>query len=580
MALPVVKLDATLSDLYREACPQNARTRLGMAFCGISSAVGLTRDVPRNTKFIYQDQTFVKGSHQELSNDNISLTRSLAKKCLSHISQRDSFLAGNAPVIFFNLGRSSEDIEHDRRDAEATFSALDPSQRPELIFCAGPASIPLKEHAIDRLQYKVILDGLEQHPLTHSLEAHFILNSKGALARSGIPTPKCQFVETEAPPPPAQDCCLPCQELDNDKSLTAAIPLACEGPRGCWLSAQIGRILDAVRARPIPFVVKTQQGYGGAGTWLIRTEVQKAQLLLELGGDPRGDGARTEEGRNVGQAIGGGLLHRLLPLLTSENAHLSPTAILLTELIEDPVNDYGLTFLVTSTGEARFLAASEQILTTPTRASTNRLNSRTSSSSSLSSNNTNGTSTDTASDSESTTSEATTDTTITTISGSVWTGSTISYSRQDALRKRLTPLMERIAAWVASHGYAGPVGADVLEASNRGDGGEEFFVVDLNVRTTGSMSLPLMRGHFTSRGLMCASTFSLASAIGRKEFIQKWRELFEAGRMVILSWFEDSEDGEGGVVSSIGDVALGAEDEKALEETMMKVKAGTEDVTL
>ncbi|KAH6630023.1 hypothetical protein B0J18DRAFT_364158 [Chaetomium sp. MPI-SDFR-AT-0129] len=538
MALPVVKLDATLSDLYREACPQNARTRLGMAFCGISSAVGLTRDVPRNTKFIYQDQTFVKGSHQELSNDNISLTRSLAKKCLSHISQRDSFLAGNAPVIFFNLGRSSEDIEHDRRDAEATFSALDPSQRPELIFCAGPASIPLKEHAIDRLQYKVILDGLEQHPLTHSLEAHFILNSKGALARSGIPTPKCQFVETEAPPPPAQDCCLPCQELDNDKSLTAAIPLACEGPRGCWLSAQIGRILDAVRARPIPFVVKTQQGYGGAGTWLIRTEVQKAQLLLELGGDPRGDGARTEEGRNVGQAIGGGLLHRLLPLLTSENAHLSPTAILLTELIEDPVNDYGLTFLVTSTGEARFLAASEQILTTPTH------------------------------------------TTITTISGSVWTGSTISYSRQDALRKRLTPLMERIAAWVASHGYAGPVGADVLEASNRGDGGEEFFVVDLNVRTTGSMSLPLMRGHFTSRGLMCASTFSLASAIGRKEFIQKWRELFEAGRMVILSWFEDSEDGEGGVVSSIGDVALGAEDEKALEETMMKVKAGTEDVTL
>lgn len=579
MALPVVKLDATLAELYQEACPQYARARLGMVSCGITSAVDLTPDIPRNTKFLYEDQVFINGSRQELSNENIYLKRLLAKKYLSHIAQRDSFISGRTPTILFNLGRSSEDIEHDRRDALATLSVLDPSQQPELIFCSGPASIPMKEHAIDKLEYKIILDGLEQHPLTHGLEAHWLLNSKAGLARSGLPTPKCQLVETEAPPPSSQDCCLPCQELENDKSHTTAIPLECKGPRGRWLSAQVARILDAVRARPIPFVFKTQQAFGGAGTWLIRTDDQKAQLLLELAGDPWREDANTEEGSDSGQAVGEGLLHRLLPLLTSANAHLSPTTILLTELIEDPISDHGLTLLVTSTGEARFLAASEQMLTTTTRPSTNRINSRSSSSSSLNSNETNGASSGTTSDSDSTTSETTTDTTSTTSSGSAWIGSTISYSRQDTLRKRFTPLMQRIAAWVASHGYAGPVGADVLETSNRGDGAEEFVIVDLNVRVCGSLSLPLLRGHFTSRGLMCASSFSITVNSGRREFMQQWREMLEAGRMVIMSWYEDSEDGEGRGVSSIADVAVGAEDERGLKEAMARVRAATEEVT-
>lgn len=525
--LPTVKLDTTLVDIYRRACPENAGARLGWVSCGVTTAVDLTPNFPRNTKFVYQDQALITASQAELHNGNAKLQRSLAQKYLSHIPQRDAFITGNTPVIFFSLGQTPEEIEHDRRDAEATLSVLDPSQRPQLIFCSGPSTIPMKEHAIDTLEYKVVIDGLDRYPLTHDLEAHWLLNSKAGLARSGLPTPKSDVIEAEGCAPKADACCSRCADAAKDSSPLPSIPQGCTGPRGRWLAAQTHRILDAVRNRAVPFVFKTQQAFGGAGTWLVTSQEQKTKLLADLAGtNPSPNNPPKDEAN-------GGLLRKLLPLQTPQNAHLSPTALLLTDLIADPEADYGLTFAVTSSGTALFLAAAEQILTTD--------------------------------------------------GSSAWVGSTICYARQDALRARFEGLMGRIAAWVRGMGYVGLVGADVLlpSASPGADGEEgdgegegEGLVVDLNVRTCGSVGLPLLRGHFTSRGMGWASSCSVAVKGGRREFVDRWRGLFEEGRMVILSWYEDPAEG-----GSIADVVVGGEDEGRLHELMKAVRESTEEVT-
>ncbi|KAK4157362.1 hypothetical protein C8A00DRAFT_40207 [Chaetomidium leptoderma] len=519
--LPTVKLDTTLVELYKRACPKDTHTRLGWVSCGVTSGIDLTPDFPRNTKFVYEDQAFIATPHHELNNGNGRLQRSLAKKYLSHIPQRDAFISGNTPVVLFNLGQTPEQIEHDRREAEATISVLDPSQRPELIFCPGPSKIPMKEHKIDKLEYKVTVDGLEDYPLTHDLETHWHLNSKAALARSGLPTPKSDIIETEGYPPAAGACCNLCTAAAKDTSRLPTIPPGCTGPRGEWLSSQTNRILDAIRARPVPFVFKTQQAFGGAGTWLVTSADHKAKLLTDLSGSTTG-------------SEGGGLLRKLLSLLTPANAHLHPTTTLLTDLIPTPQassnsssssssSDYGLTFCVPSSGgKPHFLAAAEQILTTD--------------------------------------------------GSSAWVGSTIAYARQDELHDRFSGLMEQVAAWVAQRGYVGLVGVDVLLPDSKEEDG---LVVDLNVRTCGSVSLALLRGHFfTERGLGWAGSFSIAVRGGRKGFVEKWRGLFEEGRMVILSWYEDVGGGE-----SIADVVVGAEDQAGLGELMGRVKEGTEEVT-
>ncbi|KAK4124806.1 hypothetical protein N657DRAFT_643563 [Parathielavia appendiculata] len=530
--LPTIKLDTTLTELYRQASPKNANIRLGWVSCGITSGVDFTPDFPRNVKFVYEDQTFVSTPSRKLSHGNGRLQHALAKKHLSLIPQRDAFISGATPVIFFNLGRSPKQVEHDRREAEATISVLDPSQRPELVFCPGPSKIPMKEHGIDKLEYKVVFDGLEAYPLTHDLETHWLLNSKAGLARSGLPTPQSQIIETEGYPPAVDSCCSVCRDAATDASRLPSIPPTCTGPRGEWLSRETNRILSAVRARPVPFVFKTQQAFGGAGTWLITSDDKKAQLLADLSGlgSPTIQNNESSSSSSTGEGQGEGLLRKLLPLLTPSNAHLHPTTVLLTDLVQDLSGDYGLTFFVTASGAPLFLAAAEQMITDD--------------------------------------------------GSSAWIGSRIDYGRQEALREKFQGLMERIAEWVASHGYVGPVGADVLctstatgeEGKDGGDGG--CHIVDLNVRTSGSVSLPLLRGHFTGRGLQCASSFSIKVKGGRREFIDKWRGPFEDGRMLILSWYEDPEEG-----GSIADVVVGAEDEERLAELMKEVRENTEEVT-
>ena len=133
--------------------------------------------------------------------------------------------------------------------------------------------------------------------------------------------------------------------------------------------------------------------------------------------------------------------------------------------------------------------------------------------------------------------------------------------------------MHAIGAWVHRHGYYGPVGADILETApeKSGSGSTNFHIVDLNVRTSGSLVLGLLGGHFYHRrGLHEASSFSVNLEMGRKDFIEQLSHQFKEGRVIVVSWYEDIELGV-----SFANIVVGAEDKERLEEEIERVNEYT-----
>lgn len=486
--LPTVTLDVTLADLYRQSSSSLANKHIGQVLSGFSSAMALTPGIPRNRKYIYQDGPFTTG---DVSPD---MGASTAVKYLSLVTQRDAFISGAAPAIFFNLTSSPEKQMYDRAEVEKTLAVLPESQRPLMFFCDGPRDVPIEEAGIDYIACKGAMDDLERYNNVVPLETHWFLNSKGALAASELPTPKCDTLAIEGFPIDASACCFVCDNLEADEYI---IPDDCLGPRGTWLTEQSARLYRALESRSLPFVLKNQETFGGAGTYLVRTEDERQETISTL--------------RK-------GLLRRMLSTVTPLNAHMGPATLLISDMVEELVGDYGLTFFVTEKGRDNiFLGASKQIIE----------------------------------------------------NGKSWIGSTIDYRKQSELWDKFHNVASQTAEFLRSHGYIGPAGADILETA---DG--LFHVVDLNVRVTGSLCLPLLKGHFVSRGLNCAASLSINVSRRRTEFLQLFAEEFADGSMCILSWYEDQATGR-----SMADVALGAKDEKGLTIFMRRVKEVSSNVT-
>lgn len=209
-------------------------------------------------------------------------------------------------------------------------------------------------------------------------------------------------------------------------------------------------------------------------------------------------------------------LPKLLSQVNAINAHLKPATLILSEMITNPIGDWGLTFFVKKTGEAVYLAATQQVVDF-TKA---------------------------------------------------WIGSTISYTRQEMLKQKFTPTMQEIGTWLRRYGYYGPCGADILEVVQENNQAATLLIVDLNVRTSGSLVLGLMKGHFLEqRGLHEAMSFSVTVKMTRESFIDRFRSQFQDGRIVIVSWFEDVES-----VVSYGNLVIGGEDKTRLEKEIEKVK--------
>ena len=91
----------------------------------------------------------------------------------------------------------------------------------------------------------------------------------------------------------------------------------------------------------MPLVLKNKQAYAGAGTYVIDTEKDRAEVI---------------------DLFSNGLLRKLFSKITSSNAHLKPGTILISNKFVDPIGDYGLTFFVTDSGGVIFLGVSEQLL--------------------------------------------------------------------------------------------------------------------------------------------------------------------------------------------------------------------------
>lgn len=293
----------------------------------------------------------------------------------------------------------------------------------------------------------------------------------------------------------AQDCCSTC--ISRAEKLY--IPEDCTGVRRRWLNDQIDRILAQVSAHPIPFVLKNQQTFGGGGTFVVSSSEDLSKLKTTLS-------------------------TRVLPKLLSEidasNAHLKPATLILSEMITDPIGDWGLTFFVTKSGNCVFLAATEQIVD----------------------------------------------------STKAWIGSKISYLAQESLKKKFIPIMQEIGAWLHGLGYYGPCGADILETRANSNPKEKLTtmkIVDLNVRTSGSLVLGLLQGHFSGRrNLHEASSFSVTVKMAREAFVERLAGEHEEGRLVVVSWFEDIESG-----LSYGNVVVGAPHAEALEKEVAKIKS-------
>ncbi|KAM5357144.1 hypothetical protein ACJZ2D_016566 [Fusarium nematophilum] len=482
----------TLADLYCQAGSSYTDKRIGQVLSGFSAAVALGPRVPANRKYIYQDGPFTSSDDEPSHADGAKT----GVKYLSLINQRDAFICGASPAIFFHMDASPQRRRHDQKQVVKTLAALSDAQRPSLVFCDGPEHIPVEEAGIDLLACKVVSDGLERYgdSLVVPLETHWFVNSKRALADSGLPTPRCEAVVVDGFPADAQSCCALCIGSGLGGFV---IPDGCAGARGTWLKEQSLRLYAALKSHPLPFVLKNQATFGGAGTFIVRTEEDRQTIIDHLGK---------------------GFLSRLLSAVNAENSHLEPATMLFSDLVQDPIGDYGVTFFVNEKGRRpTFLGVSRQMIE----------------------------------------------------GGTAWVGSIIDYRHQNDLRLKFDTLMTHISEWLQSYGYIGPAGADILEGADK-----TLHVVDLNVRTTGSCCLPLLRTHFASRGLGCASSFSIDLEMRRDDFLRLFAEECREGRLCVISWYEDEESG-----SSLAEVVVGGEDEAELKGIMDRVRDVSNNVT-
>ena len=150
-------------------------------------------------------------------------------------------------------------------------------------------------------------------------------------------SPKSDLIELYSHSPNSSSCCHTCISYRG----TFAIPSACTGPRIAWLRTQIAQTLSLISDHPIPLVVKTQQSFGGGGTYFVSSPSD-----LEL----------------LSNTLEKVVLPKLYSQVNAGNAPQMPATLIISKMIMDPVGNWGLTFFVTRSGELIFLAATRQVV--------------------------------------------------------------------------------------------------------------------------------------------------------------------------------------------------------------------------
>jgi hypothetical protein len=150
-----------------------------------------------------------------------------------------------------------------------------------------------------------------------------------------------------------------------------------------------------------------------------------------------------------------------------------------------------------------------------------------------------------------------------------WSGGVMDYAAQDALGEKYSEVIKQVGDYVFSRGYYGPMGVDVMTDDNG-----KHYVIDLNVRQTGSFPLGLMKKHFLENqklpfaGLICP----IPIMGSRDAFEKKFHDEIETGRLVIVGWCHGKAAG-GLVTYSAAGMIVGGETRDDLIEQMTKLNA-------
>ncbi|KAL3480807.1 hypothetical protein BJX99DRAFT_272541 [Aspergillus californicus] len=202
-------------------------------------------------------------------------------------------------------------------------------------------------------------------------------------------------------------------------------------------------------------------------------------------------------------------LEVLLRQLNPTNRHLHPCSIVLQDFIEGPV--VALSVFVTKTGQPIFIACCEQLFD----------------------------------------------------NNSHWIGGTISYPQQAGFQKTFFTLVGKVAAFLHRKGYHGPAGIDIVTDRHSG----KQFVIDLNVRVTGTFHLGPLEGHFTRRGLSEAAVSSGDFFCTRDVFEEAFEEEIRQGSLMVSGWVQHESQSK-----SHAAITVGSEDRDGLQEYIRRVR--------
>lgn len=299
---PIV-LDMTLRDLY--TC-EGGGEDITLAFAVPTAEVQTAAGIPLSKKFTYQTPIYPTYDGDFL-----------ARRYLQLVPQAFAFMAGKMPTILFDLDQNAEESHvlnsNSRRphqaDAYSVFDQLSPHQRPELTFVDKPSDIKLGQKS--RLAIVSPMDCLLPLPHLVDPEVHYEALSKRGLALSGLPTPFTEIVKTDLGPAELSD-----QEL---------------------VDIEVQRMMAPIRARQPPFVIKMPQSLSGHGTFIVRTEADRADAIRTLVPETK----------------------RMLNQINSLNAHIKPCSLILQDMT--PGEAVALSLLITKSGRPIFTACCSQI---------------------------------------------------------------------------------------------------------------------------------------------------------------------------------------------------------------------------
>ncbi|MCJ1278046.1 hypothetical protein MMC21_005860 [Puttea exsequens] len=303
---PQVELTTTLDELYSLDGGSSNDVALVYAF---PYQTQLAASLPVSHKYAYQGPRTIKKSAD-----------TIARLCLGCLAQYYGFIAGSMDLYFFDLDRTKLEIARDsfswtkavpthRIDAERVLQALQPSQRPKLQFVDKAQTVA----AIDKQKAVITpMDFLDGNGPLVDQDAHWDLLSKRTLALSDLPSPPTEVIDSI---------------LRSDQTKDQAM-----------LEEEIGRMLDRIATRALPFVVKLPLGLGGHAVFMVKEEAQRQSCLTIL---------RAE-------------LPVIFESLTSDNEAKKPVSLLVQDVVQGPSD--GVSIFVTKAGRPVYVSTSEQIL--------------------------------------------------------------------------------------------------------------------------------------------------------------------------------------------------------------------------